>query len=74
MPLNKASLTAALIAGFQQGMDDPDWTTDQAAAAMADAIDAFVRGADVIGVETEVVDLGANPIGTGSQTGTGGLA
>jgi hypothetical protein len=56
------------------GMDDPDWTLAQAAAAMADAIDAYVRTADVVGIATDVTDPGDNPIGTGTQTGTGNLA
>lgn len=73
MPLDRNALAAALVAGFQQGLDDPDWTQEMAAEAMADAIDAYVRGAEVIGVTTAVVDAGSNPIGTGTQTGTGGL-
>ena len=73
MPLDKAALTAALIVAFEQGMADPNWTLGQAADAMADAIDTYVRGADISGVTTQVVDPGSNPIGTGTQTGTGVL-
>ena len=73
MPLDRNTLAAALSAVFQQGLDDPAWTGEMAAQAMADAIDAFVRGADVTGVTTQVVDAAANPIGTGTQTGTGSL-
>lgn len=74
MPLDKPQLAAALEAAFQMGMDDPGWTLQQAAAAMADAIDVYVRTADVTGVATNVTDPGNAPIGTGAQVGTGTLA
>ena len=74
MPLDRDALAAALAAGFQAGLDDPAWTGDMAAQAMADAIDAYVRGADVTGVTTQVVDPANARIGTGTQTGTGGLS
>lgn len=74
MPLDKPALTIALKTAFEQGMVQEDWTLDQAAAAMADAIDAYVRTADVVGVHVDVVDAGSNPIGSGTQTGIGGLA
>jgi len=70
MALDKPALTAALTAAFEQGMADPDWSLNDAASAMADAIDAFVRTAEVSGVTTDVVDPADNPIGTGTQTGT----
>jgi hypothetical protein len=73
MALNKANLAAGLKAAFEAGMEDPDWTLDQAAAAMADAIDLYVRGAAVIGVTVDVIDAGSIKIGTGAQTGTGSL-
>jgi len=74
MPLDKPALAAALKTAFEQGMADADWTLDQAAGAMADAIDAYVRTADVINVAVDVVDAGSNPIGTGTQSTPGGLA
>ncbi len=74
MPLDKATLTTALTAAFEQGMADPDWTLGQAADAMATAIDDYVRAADVSGVSTNVVDPASTPIGTGTQTGTGVLS
>lgn len=74
MPLAKAALATALQAAFEAGMDDEEWTLAQAADAMADAIDSYVRAADVVGVTTSVTDLGGNPIGQGTQTGNGGLA
>jgi hypothetical protein len=74
MALDRNALATALLAGFQMGMDDPDWTKEQAAEAMADAIDTYVRGAAVTGISTQVVDAAMVPIGTGSQIGTGSLA
>lgn len=73
MALDKNVLRDALIAAFQQGMDDPSWTKEDAARAMADAVDDFVRSAEVVGIQTDVVDPMANPIGTGSQVGSGSL-
>lgn len=73
MPLDKNALRDALLAAFEQGMDDPAWTQEDAAQAMADAIDAYVRAAEVIGVATEVRDLGAVVIGSGTQVGNGTL-
>ena len=74
MPLNKTDLTDALKAAFEAGMTDENWTLLQAADAMATAIDTYVRSADVINVIADVSDTGGNPIGTATQTGTGGLA
>ena len=71
MPLDKNALRDALITAFQQGLDDPAWTQEDAAQAMADAIDAFVRNADVVGIEVDVVDGASIHIGTGTQIGTG---
>jgi len=73
MALDKAVLSAALKAAFEAGMDDPEWTLQQAADAMAAAIDLYVRAAAVVGVTVAVVDGGGNPLGSGSQTGTGSL-
>lgn len=70
MALDKPALIQALTLAFEQGMADPNWTLNDAATAMADAIDTFVRTAEVSGVATEVVDAGNNPLGTGTQTGT----
>jgi hypothetical protein len=73
MALDTNALRDALVVAFEQGMDDPGWTKEDAAQAMADAIDAFVRGADVLGIEVDVVDAGNTHIGTGTQIGTGRL-
>jgi hypothetical protein len=72
VPLDKDALRDSLIAAFQQGMDDPDWTKEDAAQAMADAIDTYVRGAEVVGVEVDVVDDLAVHIGTGTRSSRGG--
>jgi hypothetical protein len=56
MALDRNALATALLAGFQMGMDDPDWTKEQAAEAMADAIDTYVRGAAVTGISTAELD------------------
>lgn len=73
MPLDKPALTNALKAAFEAGMADENWTLTQAAQAMADAIDSYVRTADVTGITADVVDTGGNPLGTAVQTGTGQL-
>ncbi|HEX8573141.1 MAG TPA: hypothetical protein VF759_10370 [Allosphingosinicella sp.] len=68
MALDKTKLTNALKAAFEAGMGDENWTLTQAAAAMADAIDSYVRDGEVMGVTTNVTDPGNNPIGTGVQS------
>ena len=73
MALDRNALRDALITAFEQGMDNSEWTKEDAAQAMADAIDAFVRGADVVGIEVEVVDDSDMHLGTGTQIGTGTL-
>lgn len=73
MALDKAILAAALKNAFQAGMDDPDWSIDDAANAMADAIDGYVRAADVVNVASDVTNLGGVLIGHGTQAGVGGL-
>lgn len=70
MGLDKAELTNAFRQTFQQAKDEA-WSSDQVAAALADAIDTFVRGGEVVGITTEVRDVGDTVIGTGTQTGTG---
>lgn len=73
MPLDKNALRDALKASFQQGMTDPGWSQDDAAQALADAIDTYVRAAQVTGVTVTVVNAGNVQIGTGAQTGVGTL-
>jgi hypothetical protein len=67
MALDKSALAAALEAGFTTGKADPDWTLAQAAGAMADAIDVYVRAAEVAGIQSDVTDTGGNPIGHATQ-------
>lgn len=69
MPLDKQTLTATIKATFKSAKEE-EWTADQVAEALADAIDAFVKSGDVTGITTEVKD-GDNIIGTGTQTGAG---
>lgn len=69
MALDKTLLAAALETAFTTGKADPNWTLAQAAGAMADAIDAYVRTAEVAGVTSDVADLTNKPIGKGAQTG-----
>lgn len=73
MALDKNALRDALKAAFQAGLDDPDWSQDDAAQALADAIDAYVRAAAVVNVTVNVFDVGHVQIGTGTQVGTGSL-
>lgn len=70
MALDKGQLANAFRQTFQQAKDEA-WSSDQVAEALADAIDAFVRSGDVVGITTEVRDAGNTLIGTGVQTGTG---
>jgi len=73
MALDKPGLVTALKAAFQSGMNDPAWTQDQAAEALADAIDAFVRTGEVNGIASTVRDAGMVVIGTGAQDAPVGL-
>ena len=74
MALDKPGLATALKAAFAAGLSDPDWTSDQAADALAAAIDLYVRGADVSGITTTVTPAGGGPvIGQGAQNGPGVL-
>lgn len=79
MPLNKTGLQSELQTklkdNFNKGKDEA-WTADKAAEelakVLADAIDTYVRGADVTSVTSDVRDLsGTTLIGRGTQTGVG---
>ena len=74
MALDKPGLVTALIASFDAGMNDPDWTQADAAQALADAIDAFVRSGEVTGITTTVTDGGGGVIGHGAQDASVGLS
>lgn len=74
MALDKSALAAALKTAFETGRDQANWTADDAARAMANAIDRYVRAAEVVSVATDVKDLGGVLIGRGAQTGTGALS
>ncbi len=70
MALNQAKLTDDIKTTFQTAKDQ-GWSIDQVAAALASAIDAYVRGGDVTQVTVTVTDKNNTVIGTGTQTGTG---
>jgi hypothetical protein len=81
MPLDRAafetSLAATLRSNFQLGRDeawDSDRAADELATAIAEAVDAYVRGGEIAGLQTEVRDPGNAVIGTGTQTAPVGLS
>ena len=72
MALNKSTLSQALKDTFESAKDN-SWSSEQVADAIADAINTFVLSAAVVGVKVNVVNTANQPIGTGTQTGTGNL-
>lgn len=72
MPLNKSTLSDALKGVFKQALEE-SWTSDQVADGLADAIDTFVRSADVTSVAVTVKNASNVVIGSGTQTGVGKL-
>lgn len=81
MPLDRntleSNLAALLRTNFQKGVDE-EWTDEQAADALAkaiaDTVHAYIGGARVAGVQSQVRNPGNAVIGTGTQTGTVGLS
>lgn len=85
MPLDMSSLQTAIIAAFKKAKSTPppadpsksdqvqEQILTQLGQDLANAVNTFVLGADVIGVRVAVVDPANNPIGTGTETGTGKL-
>lgn len=81
MPLNKAVLKQKIEAALTLDEDNPDRSAADVAAELADAIDEFIKGGDVVGVSTSVSVTVATTgtataqtgtgTGTGTQTGTG---
>lgn len=77
MPLDRNALEAGLATvlktNFRKGVEE-EWSGDDAADAMAkaiaDAVHAYVGGARVSGVQTQVRNAGNAVIGTGTQTGS----
>jgi hypothetical protein len=60
--LNKAALAAAIQTAFTDAREK-EWDPPQIAAALADAIDAYVRGAAVTGVKATVpIDLNTTTV------------
>jgi len=73
MTLDKGALINALTTLFASAYKQ-NWTQDKVASELANAIDTYVRGADVTGVTVQVTDPATNKvIGNGTQTGTGKL-
>ena len=76
MPLDRAALEASLAAtlrdNFRRGKDEAwesDKAADEMARAVADAVHAYVSGARVAGVQSQVRNPANVVIGTGTQTG-----
>jgi hypothetical protein len=72
MALNQSTLSQALKDTFSKAKAN-SWTSDQVADSLATAINTFVTSAAVVGVTVTVVNPANQPIGTGTQTGTGKL-
>jgi hypothetical protein len=72
MALDKTALAEQLKEIFTDAKDN-SWPSDQVADALADAIDQYVRGAKVTGVQVEVKDLSNTVIGSGTQNNLGEL-
>jgi hypothetical protein len=53
MALDRDTLKGDLLAAMNTAKDE-SWTAEQVAAAMADAIDRYTRGAKVTGVKVAV--------------------
>jgi DNA-binding transcriptional regulator LsrR (DeoR family) len=70
MALNRNTLQEAIHTAFETAKEE-EWTTEQVAEALANAIDDFVRGGDVVGITTSVQVDPNNHRGTGTQTGVG---
>ena len=81
MALNRnameSSLATTLRTNFKKGVDeewDKNRAADEMAKAIADVVHAYVSGARVTGVQSQVRDNGNVPIGTATQTGEVGLS
>lgn len=64
MALNKTTLRNDLVA-MMKSAKDHSWSEEQVASAMADAVDRYTRGAEVVGVTVKRDNL------TLEQTGKG---
>lgn len=67
MALDKTALAASLKDTFLRAKEET-WSSDQVADALADALETFVRGGEVNGVQVEVRNSGGSVIGTGTQS------
>ena len=76
MALDRDQLRADLLAAFENAKEE-EWGAGEVAGALADAIDAFVRGGRVSGIQTSVTldTVNGNPAtGSGAGTQTGSVA
>ncbi|NNF59402.1 MAG: hypothetical protein HKN04_14295 [Rhodothermaceae bacterium] len=74
MALDRNTLRDDLLAAFEAAKEE-EWGAEEVAGALADAIDAYVRGGRVSGLQTSVSldTVNGNPAtgaGTGTQTGS----
>jgi hypothetical protein len=70
MPLDKDGLRTAIKDTFNSAYAQ-NWSQDQVATALANAIDTYVRSGDIVHVTVQVTDPTNKVIGTGTQTGVG---
>ena len=73
MPLNKARLRQKIEAALTVDKDNPERRLANVAADLADAIEEFVKGGDVVEITVTVNTTGSATAqtGIGTQTGTG---
>lgn len=71
MPLDKATLKNKIKEALQLREQQPGRSAEEVAAELADAIDEFVRGGDVVGINTNVTVTVATTGSAAAQTGTG---
>ncbi|WP_163993092.1 hypothetical protein [Pyxidicoccus caerfyrddinensis] len=72
MALDKQALATKLKDTFKRAKEE-SWTSDQVADALAAAVDAYVRSAEVVGVRTTVRNPSNVVIGSGTQNNLGNL-
>jgi hypothetical protein len=65
MALDKNTLRNDLLA-MMNNAKEQSWTAEQVAGAMSDAVDRYVRGADVVGVKVRGQNLELDQSNRGS--------
>ncbi len=71
MPLNKETLKKQIIEALRVREEEPERSVEEVAAALADAIDQFVKSGDVTEVTTDVTVTVTTTGTAAAQTGTG---